>query len=158
MATVSKTGEYFFGRQVGAVQRARKNVAEATPTIAEVVSLASAEGLEVGEVLTQFWHGAEGQKFGRGSSGANRSLSYNRAMRIKGVPLEEAAPNVRRLYQNTTERLGRVTIPLTAFAHCPEIAEAYSALGAALARDAMVEPWLKTLACVRTAQIVGCPF
>jgi hypothetical protein len=79
-------------------------------------------------------------------------------VRIKGVPLEEAAPNVRRLYQNTIERLGRVTVPLTAFAHRPEIAEAYSALGAALTRDAIVEPWLKTLSCVRTAQIVGCPF
>jgi hypothetical protein len=79
-------------------------------------------------------------------------------MRIKGVPIEEAAPGVRRLYQNTAERLGRVTIPLTAFAHCPEIAETYSALGAALARSPVVGPRLKTLACVRIAQIVGCPF
>jgi hypothetical protein len=56
-------------------------------------------------------------------------------MRIKGVPLEEAAPNVQGLYRKVAERLGRVTIPLTAFAHCPEIAEAYSALGAALSRS-----------------------
>jgi hypothetical protein len=79
-------------------------------------------------------------------------------MRIKGVPVKEAAPGVRRLYQNTIERLGRVTIPLTAFAHCPEIAEAYSALGAALSRSQVVVSRLKTLACVRVAQIVGCPF
>ena len=56
-------------------------------------------------------------------------------MRIKGVSLEEAAPNVQQLYRKVAERLGRVTIPLTAFAHCPEIAEAYSALGAALTRS-----------------------
>ena len=79
-------------------------------------------------------------------------------MRIKGVTLEEAAPGVQKLYRKTAEALGRVTIPLTAFAHCPEIAEAYSALGAALMRAKGVEPRLKTLACVRTAQIAGCPF
>jgi len=79
-------------------------------------------------------------------------------MRIKGVSLEEAAPNVQRLYRKLTEVLGRVTIPLTAFAHCPEIAETYSALGAALTRAPGVEARLKTLACVRAAQIIGCPF
>jgi alkylhydroperoxidase family enzyme len=79
-------------------------------------------------------------------------------MRIKGVTLEEAAPGLQKIYRKTAERLGRVTIPLTAFAHCPEIAEAYSALGAALTRADGVEPRLKTLACVRTAQIAGCPF
>ena len=79
-------------------------------------------------------------------------------MRVKGVPFEEAAPGVQRLYRKLTERLGRVTIPLTAFAHCPEIAETYSALGAALSRAEGVEARLKTLACIRTAQIAGCPF
>jgi len=79
-------------------------------------------------------------------------------MRIKGVTLEEAAPGIQKIYKKTAELLGRVTIPLTAFAHCPEIAEAYSALGAALGRAQGVEPRLKTLACVRTAQIAGCPF
>ncbi len=79
-------------------------------------------------------------------------------MRIKGVPLEETAPGVRRLYEKSAERLGRVSVPLTAFAHRPEIAETYSALGAALARSTVVEPRLKTLACVRAAQIAGCPF
>jgi hypothetical protein len=79
-------------------------------------------------------------------------------MRIKGVPPEEAAPNVQQLYHKVAQRLGRVPVPLTAFAHCPEIAEAYSALGAALMRTQGVEPRLKTLACVRAAQIAGCPF
>ena len=79
-------------------------------------------------------------------------------MRIKAVPLEEAAPNVQRLYKKTAERLGRVPIPLTAFAHCPEVAETFSALAAALTRSRAVEPRLKTMACVRAAQIAGCPF
>jgi alkylhydroperoxidase family enzyme len=79
-------------------------------------------------------------------------------VRINGVSVEEAAPNVQRLYRKVEERLGRVTVPLTAFAHCPEIAEAYSALGAALTRARGIEPRLKTLACIRAAQLAGCPF
>ncbi len=79
-------------------------------------------------------------------------------MRIKGVPIEETSPGVRRIYEKSAERLGRVSIPLTAFAHRPEIAEAYTALTAALTRSEVVEPRLKTLACVRAAQIAGCPF
>ncbi|MGH7915629.1 MAG: hypothetical protein ACREPW_13435 [Candidatus Binataceae bacterium] len=79
-------------------------------------------------------------------------------MRIKGVRLEEAAPGVQRLYHKIAERLGRVTIPMTAFAHCPEVAEAYSAMARALTRSQGVEPRLKTLACLRAAQIAGCPF
>ncbi|HLW69892.1 MAG TPA: hypothetical protein VKS22_04640 [Candidatus Binataceae bacterium] len=79
-------------------------------------------------------------------------------MRIKGVSHEDAAPTVQLIYQKSTEALGRVPIPVTAFAHCPEIAEAYSALTGALTRGLGVESRLKTLACIRTAQIVGCPF
>ena len=79
-------------------------------------------------------------------------------MRIKGVPIEETTSTLRRIYEKTAQQVGRVTIPLTAFAHRPEIAEAYSGLGAALARSSVVEPRLKLLACVRTAQIAGCPF
>jgi alkylhydroperoxidase family enzyme len=79
-------------------------------------------------------------------------------MRVKGVPLEEAAPNVQELYRKLAERFGRVALPLTALAHCPQVAEAYSALAGAITRSQVVEPRLKTLACVRAAQIAGCPF
>jgi alkylhydroperoxidase family enzyme len=79
-------------------------------------------------------------------------------MRIKGVTFEEAVPPVQRLYQKSTERLGRVPVPLTVLAHRPEVAEAFSALTAALTRSELVEPRLKTMACVRAAQIAGCPF
>ena len=79
-------------------------------------------------------------------------------MRIKGVSLEAAAPGVQRLYRKAAQWFGRVIIPLTAFAHCPEVAEAYWAMARALARAPGVEPRLKTLVCVRSAQIAGCPF
>ncbi len=79
-------------------------------------------------------------------------------MRIKGLEIDETAPNVRRMYEQSIARLGSVPLPLTAIAHRPEVAEAATALAVALTRSKLVEPRLKTLACVRAAQIAGCPF
>ncbi len=79
-------------------------------------------------------------------------------MRIKGLQIDETAPGVRRLYEMSVERLGSVPLPLTALAHRPEVAETFTALTFALTRSKLVEPRLKTLACVRAAQIAGCPF
>jgi len=79
-------------------------------------------------------------------------------MRIKGVPLEETAPSVRRLYEKSAERFGHVPLPFTAIAHRPELAEALTTLTNAFTRPQAVEPRFKTLACLRAAQIAGCPF
>lgn len=79
-------------------------------------------------------------------------------MRIKGVSFKAAPVSVQRLYHASTERLGHVPVPLTAFAHRPEIAEAHAGLSGALTGSKAVEPRLKTLACMRAAQIAGCPF
>jgi alkylhydroperoxidase family enzyme len=79
-------------------------------------------------------------------------------MRIKGLQIDETAPGVRRLYEKSVERLGSVPLPLTAIAHRPEVAEAATALAAALTRSKLVESRLKTLVCIRAAQIAGCPF
>jgi alkylhydroperoxidase family enzyme len=79
-------------------------------------------------------------------------------MRIKGLEIDETAPAVRRLYEKSIERLGSVPLPLTAMAHRPEVVETFTALTAALTRSKLVEPRLKTLVCVRAAQLAGCPF
>lgn len=79
-------------------------------------------------------------------------------MRIKGVPFEEVAPGVAQLYKRSSSILGRVPTPLTAYAHCPELAETFSAFSVALTGSQRVEPRLKTMACVRAAQLAGCPF
>ncbi|HKV54305.1 MAG TPA: hypothetical protein VJN94_06650, partial [Candidatus Binataceae bacterium] len=60
--------------------------------------------------------------------------------------------------RNNAERVGRVTLPLTAFAHCQAIAEGYEEFGAAFRKSKLVEGRLKTLACIRAAQMAGCPF
>lgn len=79
-------------------------------------------------------------------------------MRIKGVPTETASPKVERVYSKCEERLGRVPTPYTAFGHCPEALEAMFALSDVLTNSEVIDPSLKTLACIRAAQIAGCPF
>jgi hypothetical protein len=79
-------------------------------------------------------------------------------MRIKGVVAETASEPIKNLLQANAERVGRVALPLTAFAHCPAIAEGYEQFGAAFRKSRLVEGRLETLACIRAAQMAGCPF
>lgn len=79
-------------------------------------------------------------------------------MRIEGVPEEAVPEKVARIYRKASDRYGRVPTPLTALAHCPDFLETLTALSGALTGSQAVEPRLKTLACLRAAQIAGCPF
>lgn len=79
-------------------------------------------------------------------------------MRIEGVPIESASEKVARIYRKASDRYGRVPTPLTALAHCPDIVETLTRLSGALASSRLVESRLKTLACLRAAQVAGCPF
>ena len=80
-------------------------------------------------------------------------------MRIKGVPLEEAAPNVQQLYRKVAERLGRVTYSADRASRTARRLPRHTRRWARRSRESQgVEPRLKTLACVRAAQIAGCPF
>ena len=79
-------------------------------------------------------------------------------MRIEGVPKEVVPENVTRIYRKASGSYGRVPTPLTAPAHCPDVLDTLTALSGALTSSQLVEPRLKTLACLRAAQIAGCPF
>jgi len=79
-------------------------------------------------------------------------------MRIQGVPIESLPERVTRIFSKALGRYGRVPTPLTALAHCPDVLETLTALSGALTSSRLVEPRLKTLACLRAAQIAGCPF
>ena len=79
-------------------------------------------------------------------------------MRIEGVAPEAVPKKVAHIYRKAEERYGRVPTPLTALAHCPDFLETLTALSGALTSSEAVEPQLKTLACLRAAQIAGCPF
>lgn len=79
-------------------------------------------------------------------------------MRITGVPAERVAARAAHIYEKSAARYGHVPTPLTALAHCPDVLETLTALSGALTSSTRVEPRLKTLACLRAAQIAGCPF
>ncbi len=79
-------------------------------------------------------------------------------MRVKGVEFEQAPPAVKEIYQRVEKALGRVPTPTTVTAHVPELLAATMTLGAAIGGSTIVEPRLKTMASLRTAQIAGCPF
>lgn len=79
-------------------------------------------------------------------------------MRIIAVAADEAAAKVAHVYEKSAARYGRVPTPLTALAHCPDVLETLTALSGALTNSTRVEPRLKTLACLRAAQIAGCTF
>jgi alkylhydroperoxidase family enzyme len=79
-------------------------------------------------------------------------------MRIKAADIERSPANARRIYRKSEDRYGRVPTPLTALGHCPDVLETLTALSGALTSSQLVEPKIKTLACLRAAQIAGCPF
>jgi alkylhydroperoxidase family enzyme len=79
-------------------------------------------------------------------------------MRIPAVSQEAIPARVARIFRKASDRYGRVPTPLTAIAHCPDFLETLTALSGALTSSQAVEPRLKTLACLRAAQIAGCPF
>jgi hypothetical protein len=79
-------------------------------------------------------------------------------MRIKGIDSERAPDNVRAAFRKSVERFGRVITPNLAMAHRPEIFLASRRLNQAIAASSVVDGRLKTLAFVRTAQMIECPF
>jgi hypothetical protein len=79
-------------------------------------------------------------------------------MRIKGIDPNQAPESLQHAFQKSIEVFGRVLTPGLVMAHRPEIFLASARLNAAVAASPAVEGSLKTLAFIRTAQMVGCPF
>jgi hypothetical protein len=79
-------------------------------------------------------------------------------MRIKGIDPECAPDSVRAAFQKSIELFGRVITPNLVMAHRAEIFLASGRLNQAVAASTLVDGRLKTLAFVRTAQMIGCPF
>jgi alkylhydroperoxidase family enzyme len=78
--------------------------------------------------------------------------------RIAGVPASRAGAFVRYAYRMAKRLTGKVPEPLTIVAHNPWIFRAYSAYEYALGRATTVDKRLKTLAGLKAAALVGCPF
>jgi hypothetical protein len=79
-------------------------------------------------------------------------------MRVKGIDPDNPPESVNQIFDRSRERYGRVISPNLVMAHRPEILLAASSLGAAIDGSNAVEPYLKLLASLRAAQMIGCPF
>jgi hypothetical protein len=79
-------------------------------------------------------------------------------MRVKGIDPDNAPEQLKAIFDRSRDRFGRVISPNLVMGHCPEILLATSSLGRAIDGSNAVEPYLKLMASVRAAQIIGCPF
>ncbi|HTY54421.1 MAG TPA: hypothetical protein VMB26_04445 [Candidatus Binataceae bacterium] len=79
-------------------------------------------------------------------------------MRIEGVSEERATRSIRALYDKFKQMFGHVIAPYSVMAHRPAILRAAAQMGRAMALSRAIDDKLKTLACIRAAQMIGCPF
>jgi len=78
--------------------------------------------------------------------------------RIKPLGMDEAGEAARPWLEAAERAIGQPSVPAGIQAHCPPILEASRALGAAPHKSGLLPAELRSLVCVRVAQIVTCPF
>jgi alkylhydroperoxidase family enzyme len=79
-------------------------------------------------------------------------------MRITGLERNQASWFLRPLYTYLKRRFGKELTPYKVWAHRPGTVLALGALMATIDGSRVVDRKLKSLASIRTAQIIGCPF
>ena len=79
-------------------------------------------------------------------------------MRLDGVDPNKPPELVENVFRRAQETFGRMITPALVMAHRPEILLASARLNQAVGTSKVVEPRMKTLVSLRTAQIIGCPF
>jgi len=78
--------------------------------------------------------------------------------RIEGIPAKRASLLVRIGYWFSRRTVGKVVEPLTINAHNPAIFRAYAGYEYFLAKANRVDVRLKSLASLKAAMRIGCPF
>ncbi len=78
--------------------------------------------------------------------------------RIEGVAGEKAGMFVRLVYFMTKRKIGRVVTPVKITAHHPRLLRAYGHMEMGQEAASTVSLQLKTLAQVKVAMQIGCPF
>lgn len=78
--------------------------------------------------------------------------------RIKGVAKEEAPEEVRAIFEEQEKRYGFVSNTARVYALRPTIQQGVQALAQGIVASGLIEPDLRHLLCVKTANINGCPF
>ncbi len=78
--------------------------------------------------------------------------------RLRPLSKDEAPAEARPLLEAAEKRFGEPSVPAGIQARCPPILEAGRMLGAAPGQSGTLPAELRSLVCVRVAQIVTCPF
>ena len=78
--------------------------------------------------------------------------------RLKPLTKADAPDEARPWLEKAEAAIGQPSIPAGIQAYCPPILEASRELGAAPGRSGTLPAELRSLVCVRVAQIVTCPF
>jgi len=78
--------------------------------------------------------------------------------RIAGVPMHLASGEVSAAFEAAKRRFGKLPIPLGVTAHHPEIFRGYLGYEREFAQANRVDARLKSLATIKVASFVGCPF
>ena len=78
--------------------------------------------------------------------------------RLRPLTKEEAPEEARPLLAAAEKKFGEPSVPAGIQARCPPILEAGRILGAAPGQSGTLSAELRSLVCVRVAQIVTCPF
>jgi hypothetical protein len=79
-------------------------------------------------------------------------------MRIQGIDPNDPPELVGSVFQRSLERYGRVITPSLVMARLPEILVTTARLGQSIDGSNLVEGRIKTMASLRAAQMIGCPF
>jgi len=78
--------------------------------------------------------------------------------RIKGVEAAQAGWFVRFVYYMVRRKLGRVVLPIKIAAHHPRLLRSLGEMEAGQLAAHSADAGLKSLASIKTAMLIGCPF
>jgi hypothetical protein len=78
--------------------------------------------------------------------------------RIRPLTKDEVSPEIREVLERSEQNFGAPPAGTGIQAYCPPILEASRALSAAPGRSGKLPPLIRTLVCLRAAQMAGCPF
>lgn len=78
--------------------------------------------------------------------------------RIRPLTKDEVGPDIRNAMEQAERAFGEPLIPSGIRAYSPPIFEAARELASAPAKSHTLPPLLRSLVCLRAAQMAGCPF
>lgn len=78
--------------------------------------------------------------------------------RIRGVAKDEAAAEIRAIFEEQEKRYGSVLNTARVYALRPTLYRGVQALGKGIQDSGLIEPELRHLVCVKAASINGCPY